>query len=42
MQFIFKQSEDTFINMASPKNDFYFEIFKQLKSYGLIYITGAT
>ena len=27
---IWKQSEDTFIQMASPKIDFYFEVFKQL------------
>ena len=30
MQSIFKQAEDTFIKMASPKIDFYFEVFKQL------------
>ena len=29
-QFICKQPEDTFIQMASPKTDFYFEVFKQL------------
>ena len=30
---ICKQPEDTFINkMASPKIDFYFEVFKQLKT----------
>ena len=30
MQSICKQPEDTFIKMASPKIDFYFEVFKQL------------
>ena len=30
MQSICKQPEDTFIQMASPKIDFYFEVFKQL------------
>ena len=30
MQSICKQQEDTFIQVASPKNDFYFEVFKQL------------
>ena len=29
MQSICKQPEDTFIQMASPKIDFYFEVFKQ-------------
>ena len=29
MQSICKQPEDTFIKMASPKIDFYFEVFKQ-------------
>ena len=30
MESICKQPEDTFIKMASPKIDFYFEAFKQL------------
>ena len=30
MQSISKQLEDIFIQMASPKIDFYFEVFKQL------------
>ena len=30
MQSICKQPEDTFIQMASPKIDFYFEVFKEL------------
>ena len=30
MQSICKQPEDTFIQMASPKFDLYFEVFKQL------------
>ena len=30
MQSICKQPEDTFIQMALPKIDFYFEVFKQL------------
>ena len=30
MQSICKQPEDTFIQMVSPKIDFYFEVFKQL------------
>ena len=30
MQSICKQPEDTFIQMASPKIDFCFEVFKQL------------
>ena len=30
MQSICKQPEDTFIQMASPKIDFQFEVFKQL------------
>ena len=30
MQSICKQPEDTFIQMASPKIDFYFEVFKKL------------
>ena len=30
MSFICKQPEDTFIQMASPKIDFYLEVFKQL------------
>ena len=30
MQSICKQPEDTFIQMASPKIDFYLEVFKQL------------
>ena len=30
MQSIRKQPEDTFIQMASPKINFYFEVFKQL------------
>ena len=42
MQSIFKQPEDTFIKMASPKVDFYFELFKQLKNHVLSYLTGAT
>ena len=41
MQSIFKQPEDAFI-MASPKIEFYFEVFKQLKSHVLSYLTGAT
>ena len=36
------QREDTFIKMASPKIDFCFEVFKQLKNHVLIYLTGAT
>ena len=40
---ICKQPEDTFIKkMASPKIDFYFEVFKQLKNHVLSYLTGAT
>ena len=42
MQSIFKQPEDTFIRMASPEIDFYFEVFKKLKNYVLSYVTGAT
>ena len=30
MQSICKHTEDSFIQMASPKIDFYFEVFKQL------------
>ena len=30
MKSICKQPEDTFIQTASPKIDFYFEVFKQL------------
>ena len=30
MQSICKQPEDTFIKMAAPKIDFYFEVYKQL------------
>ena len=30
MQSICKQPKDTFIKMATPKIDFYFEVFKQL------------
>ena len=29
MKSIFRQPEDTFIKMALPKIDFYFEVFKQ-------------
>ena len=40
---ICKQPEDTFIKkMASPKIDFYFEVFKQLKNHVLSYLTAAT
>ena len=42
MQSIFKQPEDAFIKMASPKIDYYFEAFKQLKNHILSYLTGAT
>ena len=42
MQSIFKQPEGTFTKMASPKIDFYFEVFKQLKNYVLSYLTGVT
>ena len=42
MQSICKQPEDTFIKMASLKIDFYFEVFKQLKTHALSYLTGAT
>ena len=42
MQSIFKQPEETFIKMASPKIDFYFDVFKQLKNHVLSYLTGAT
>ena len=42
MQSIFKQPEDTFIKVASPKIHFYFEAFKQLKNRILNYLTGAT
>ena len=38
---IFKQPEDAAIR-ASPKIDFYFEVFKQLKNHVLSYLTGAT
>ena len=39
---ICKQPEDTFIKkMASPKIDFYFEVFRQLKNQVLSYLTGA-
>ena len=41
MQSICKQPEDTFIQMASPKIDFYFEVFKQLKNHALSYRTRA-
>ena len=42
MQSIFKQPADIFINMALPKIDFYFEVFKQLKNHNFSYLTGAT
>ena len=41
MQSICKQPEDTFIKMASLKIDFYFEVFKQLKTCVFSYLTGA-
>ena len=41
MQSICKQPEH-FIKMASPKIDFYFEVFKQLWNHVLSYLTGAT
>ena len=37
-----KQPEDIFIKMASPKIDFYIEVFKQLKNHVLSYLTVAT
>ena len=36
------KGSDTCIKMASPKIDFYFELFKQLKNHVLSYLTGAT
>ena len=42
MHSLCKQQEDTFIQVASPKNDFYFEVFKQLQNHILSYLTGAT
>ena len=43
MQSICKQLEGTFIKkMASPKIDFYFEVFKQLKNDVLSHLTKAT
>ena len=42
MQSICKQPEDTFIQMASTKIDFYLEVFKQLQNRVLTYLTGAT
>ena len=40
-QSICKQSEDTFIKMALPKIDFYFEVSKQLENHVLSYLTEA-
>ena len=42
MQSICEHPEDTFIKMASPKIDFYFEVFKQLKNHVLKNLTGTT
>ena len=42
MQSIRKQPEDTFVKMAPPKIDFYFEVFKQLKNCVFSYLTGVT
>ena len=42
MQSIFKQPEDTFTKIASPKVYFSFEGFKQLESHVLSYLTGGT
>ena len=42
MKSIFRQPEDTFIKMALPKIDFYFEVFKQLENHILSYLTEAT
>ena len=42
MKSIFRQPQDTFIKMALPKIDFYFEVFKQLENHILSYLTGAT
>ena len=42
IQSICKQPEDTFIKMALPKIDFYFEVFKQLENHILSYLTEAT
>ena len=42
MQSLCKQPEYTFIKkMASPKIDFYLEVFKQPKNHVLSYVTGA-
>ena len=41
-QSIFKQPEDSFIKIGSPKIDFCFEVFKLLKNHVLSYLTGAT
>ena len=42
MQSVCKQPENmAFINMASLKSDFYFEVFKQLKNHVSSYLTGA-
>ena len=42
MQSLCTQPEDAFVLMTPLKIDFYFQVFKQLNSHVLIYLTGAT
>ena len=42
MKSIFRQPEDTFIEITLPKIDFYFVVFKQLENHILSYLTEAT